>query len=67
MKVERYNSVPQIVHQIVEGMIDESNNSQIRYNHFNTLRNIRDYCDYAIERYNKQNNSNRGRNNHKGA
>ena len=46
-------SVPLILEQIKENMLDKSNPENIRYNYMVSIENIRDFCDRALVEYHK--------------
>lgn len=47
--------VPAIVQQMVETMQDKKTPTNIRHNYMVTVENIRDYCDKALSKYQKEN------------
>ena len=47
--------VPAIVQQMVETMQDKNTPSNIRHNYMVTVENIRNYCDKALNKYQKEN------------
>lgn len=54
----RFNAVPVIVQQTVETMIDKNTPANIKFNNSQVIRNIRDYCDLALQQYEKQSKKN---------
>lgn len=48
-------STPPAVRQLIENLLSSSNPEYIRLNHLMMLRNIRDCCQSAIEKYERQN------------
>jgi hypothetical protein len=51
----RENTVPAIVQQMVEAMLDKTSNAHIRYNYMVAVENVRNYCDSALKEYEKKN------------
>jgi len=49
-------NVPPLLEQIRDNMLDKSQNAHVRYNYSLTMSNIRDFCDRALDEYNKQTN-----------
>lgn len=47
-------NVPPLLEQIRDNMLDKSQNAHVRYNYSLTMSNIRDFCDRALDEYNKQ-------------
>jgi hypothetical protein len=53
MRTETF--VPEAVVQVGRSAVDQSNNQQVRFRHYQTLLLIRDFCDRAIAAYNNGN------------
>lgn len=47
-------NIPALIAQYRENMLDETNSLTIRHNYRITLENIRDYCDSAIQDYDRK-------------
>ncbi len=47
--------VPAIVQQMVDAMQDKKTPSNIRHNYMVSVENIREYCDKALNKYQKEN------------
>jgi hypothetical protein len=54
-KMTRELIVPAIVQQMVDAMQDKNTPSNIRHNYMVTVENIRNYCDKALNKYQKEN------------
>lgn len=52
--MSRFNSVPVIVQQMVESMSNKSTPAHVRFNQSQVLETIRDYCDKALQEWNKE-------------
>lgn len=51
-----YNTLPPIIAQKIEELLNDKTPEHIRYNHMITLENVRDCVDSAVRQYtNKQN------------
>lgn len=48
------SNVPPIIEQIKENMMDSRNSENVRFNYRTTLENIRNFCDAAINVYERQ-------------
>lgn len=48
------DSIPAQVRQLVENMFTMSNPEHIRYNYLMMIKNIRDFCQQAIDKYERQ-------------
>lgn len=51
--MSRYNSVPIIVQQMVESIQSKSTPEHVKYNQAQVIETIRDYCDVALAKWNK--------------
>lgn len=54
--MSRFNSVPVIVQQMVESMKSKSTPEHVRFNQAQVVETIRDYCDKALNEWNKEQN-----------
>lgn len=54
MKNERFNGVPIAVTQMVTSMLDEATHQTERFNKKTMIINIRDYCNAALDQYDRQ-------------
>jgi hypothetical protein len=51
--MSRYNSVPVIVQQMVESIQSKSTPEHVKFNQAQVIETIRDYCDTALVKWNK--------------
>lgn len=51
--------VPAIVQQMVDAMQNKHNNANIRHNYMINVENIRNFCNVALEKYDKENGLNK--------
>lgn len=54
MKMSRFNSVPVIVQQMVESIQSKSTPEHVKFNQAQVIETIRDYCDGALTKWNKE-------------
>lgn len=47
----KYDNIPVAIKQIGENALDKSNRPDVRFNYAQSLKNIRDYCDVIIRKY----------------
>lgn len=47
----RHENVPIAVKQLGGNALDKSLRSDVRFNYVQTLKNVKDYCDYIINKY----------------
>lgn len=52
--MSRFNSVPVIVQQMVESLQNKKTPEHVRFNHAQVVETIRDYCDKALNDWNKE-------------
>lgn len=50
----RFNSVPVIVQQMVESIQAKSTPEHVKFNQAQVIETIRDYCDSALTKWNKE-------------
>lgn len=50
----RFNAVPVIVQQMVESIQDANTPEHVKFNQAQVIGTIRDYCDGALARWNKE-------------
>lgn len=48
------DNIPPLIVQYRDNMFDKTNNMSIRHNYRMSLENIRDYCDRAINEYDRK-------------
>ena len=46
-------NVPPLLQQIRENMLDKTNSQNVRHNYYQTMLNIKEFCDRAVTEYNK--------------
>lgn len=46
-------NIPPLIEQIRENMLSKTNNEHIRYNYMMSMQSIRDYCEAALNDYEK--------------
>jgi len=51
--MSKFNSVPVIVQQMVESIQSKSTPEHVKFNQAQVLETIRDYCDTALTKWNK--------------
>lgn len=51
--MSKYNSVPVIVQQMVESIQSKSTPEHVKFNQAQVIETIRDYCDTALTKWNK--------------
>jgi len=49
--MSRFESVPVVIKQMADNALDKTNRSDVRFNYIQTLRNVRDFCDATIAKY----------------
>jgi hypothetical protein len=54
--MSRYNSVPVIVQQMVESMQSKQTPEHVRFNQAQVIETIKDYCEKALNEWNKEQN-----------
>lgn len=54
--MSKFNSVPVIVQQMVESIQSKSTPEHVKFNQAQVLETIRDYCDSALIKWNKDQN-----------
>lgn len=47
-------NIPPLLEQYRENMLDTNNPASIRHNYMMNMQNIRDFCDKAIQEYNRK-------------
>lgn len=52
--MSKINSIPPIVQQAIENMLDPKNSDNVRFNSKQVLQNIIDCSQAAIDKYNKE-------------
>lgn len=52
--MSRFNSVPVIVQQMVESLQNKNTPEHVRFNQSQVVETIRDYCDKALNEWNKE-------------
>lgn len=52
--MSRFNSVPVIVQQMVESLQSKNTPEHVRFNQAQVVETIRDYCDKALNEWNKE-------------
>lgn len=51
--MSRFNSVPVIVQQMVESIESKTTPEHVKFNQAQVITTIRDYCDTALVKWNK--------------
>ena len=52
--MNKFDMLPPVVSQAIEGLLDPSTPERIKFNHQQTLERIRDGCNAALDTYNKK-------------
>lgn len=52
--MNRFNSVPVIVQQMVESLSSKSTPENVKFNQAQVIQTIRDFCDTALVQWNKE-------------
>jgi hypothetical protein len=47
----RRDNIPIAVVQLCDQVLDKSVRPDVRFNYLQTVRNVRDYCDFIIKEY----------------
>lgn len=47
----KYENIPVAVRQIGNEVLDKTTRQDVRFNYVQSLKNIRDYCDAVIKKY----------------
>ena len=47
----KHENIQVVVRQIADNALDKTNRQEVRVNYAQSLRNIRDYCDAIIKKY----------------
>jgi len=47
----KYDNVPVLIRQMGDNALDKSNRQDVRFNYVQTIRNIKEYCDHIIAKY----------------
>lgn len=47
----KYDNIPIAVRQLGDNVLDKSIRQDIRFNYVQTLKNIKEYCDHVINKY----------------
>jgi hypothetical protein len=51
--MSRFNSIPAIVQQIGESILDSTTPSHVKFNQAQVLETIKDYCETVLTKHNK--------------
>jgi hypothetical protein len=54
--MSRFNSVPVIVQQMVESLQNKKTPEHVRFNQAQVIETIKEYCDKALNEWNKEQN-----------
>lgn len=49
--MSRFESIPVVIKQLAENALDKNNRVDVRFNYMQTLKNIRDFCNHTITKY----------------
>lgn len=49
--MNKFENIPVAVKQLGDNALDKSNRSDVRFNYVQTLRTIKEYCEYIINKY----------------
>lgn len=52
--MSRFNAVPIIVQQMVESIQSKTTPEHVKFNQAQVIETIRDYCDTALTKWNKE-------------
>lgn len=47
----KFENIPVAVRQLGDNALDKTSRSDVRFNYVQTLKNIRDYCDHVVKKY----------------
>ena len=47
----KYENIPIAIKQMAENALDKSSRADVRFNYAQSLKNIRDFCDVMIKKY----------------
>lgn len=47
----KYDNVPIAIRQLGDNVLDKTQRADARFNYAQTLRNIREYCDHVLLKY----------------